>query len=100
MNNRLNTEKKVFKKMVLIYCKNKHQKNTPCSECREIIEYGIEKIDNCFYAEKKPFCSKCSIHCYNKNMQKKVKDIMRFSGPRIIFYHPFISLKHLFSSLL
>ncbi|MBG0765596.1 MAG: nitrous oxide-stimulated promoter family protein, partial [Tissierellales bacterium] len=42
---------------------------------------------------------KCSIHCYEKNVQKKVKEIMRYSGPRIIFYHPITSLKHLISSI-
>lgn len=99
MSNRLKKEKKVFEKMVLIYCKKKHQDNYPCIDCREIIKYGHDKINKCIHGEEKPFCSKCNVHCYEKNMQKKVKDIMRFSGPRIIFYHPIVSLKHLLSSL-
>lgn len=96
---RLDTEKKVFEKMVFIYCENKHEGNSPCLECSEIIDYGLKKIDNCIYGENKPFCSKCNIHCYEENMKKKVKDIMRYSGPRIFFYHPIVSLKHLLSTL-
>src|SRR6056297_90918 len=99
MTNRLEMEKKVLRKMVHIYCRGNHSKNSPCSECMEVINYGLNKIDSCIYGINKPFCSKCTIHCYEENMKKKVKDIMRYSGPRIIFYHPIISLKHFLSSI-
>jgi len=99
MTKRLKIEKKVFEKMVLIYCKNNHQKKPPCDNCKEILKYGLGKIENCYYGENKPFCSKCKIHCYKDDMKKKVKEIMRYSGPRIFFYHPLISLKHLISSI-
>jgi hypothetical protein len=99
LKSRLNTEKKVFRDMVVLYCKKNHTVNSPCEECKKIIDYGFKKIEICPYGESKPFCSKCSIHCYEKNMQKKVKEIMRYSGPRIIFYHPIASLKHLISSI-
>lgn len=99
MKNRLEKEKVIFEKMILIYCKNNHKENHPCSQCIDIINYGKNKINNCPFDNSKPFCSKCSIHCYEKNVQKKVKEIMRYSGPRIIFYHPITSLKHLISSI-
>jgi len=99
MNNRLDTEKKIFEKMVLIYCKKKHKYDSACMDCREIIKYGHNKINNCIHGKEKPFCSKCTVHCYEKNIKEKVKDIMIFSGPRIFFYHPIVSLKHFLSSL-
>ncbi len=73
MNNRLNTEKKIFEKMVFIYCKNKHKDNPPCIDCREVIKYGHDKINSCIHGVEKPFCSKCTVHCYEKNMKKKGK---------------------------
>ena len=28
-------------------------------------------------------------------MREKIKEVMRFSGPRMIFFHPVIALNHL-----
>lgn len=49
----------------------------------------------CPFKDNKKFCSNCKIHCYNQQMREKIKIIMRFSGSRLIFYHPVIALKHL-----
>ena len=44
--------------------------------------------------KEKTFCSQCRIHCYEKTMQKQIKQVMRYSGPRMIFYHPLLALRH------
>jgi hypothetical protein len=31
-------------------------------------------------------------------MREKIKEIMRFSGPRMIFYHPIMAIRHLIES--
>ena len=36
--------------------------------------------------ETKTFCSNCKVHCYKPEMRKKIRAVMRFSGPRMIFY--------------
>ena len=48
--------------------------------------------------ETKTFCSKCKVHCYKPDMQKKIKEVMRFSGPRMLFYHPVLALRHFIES--
>ena len=45
--------------------------------------------------DKKPFCSNCKIHCYKSEMRERIKNVMRFAGPRIVFRHPIIAVKHL-----
>ena len=38
--------------------------------------------------ESKTFCSNCRVHCYCPDMREKIRMVMRFSGPRMLFYHP------------
>jgi hypothetical protein len=48
--------------------------------------------------ETKTFCSNCKVHCYKPEMREKIREIMRFSGPRMIFYHPIMAIRHLIES--
>jgi hypothetical protein len=88
------SEKLIVKEMIEIYCKKKHKTKTLCPFCNDLLNYSLLKIDNCPVIETKTFCSKCSIHCYNKNRSTQIKQVMRFSGPRIFFKHPFLVIKH------
>lgn len=45
--------------------------------------------------ETKTFCSNCKVHCYKADMREKICAVMRFSGPRMIFYHPIAAMRHL-----
>jgi hypothetical protein len=84
--------------MIEIYCKKKCKgTEVPCEECQELIEYSNLRIAKCPYMETKRFCSSCNAHCYNLEHREKIKKIMRFSGPRMIFYHPITTLKHMIS---
>lgn len=62
---------------------------------QQLQDYAIHRIQKCPMMESKTFCSRCQIHCYQKEMQEKIKRVMRYSGPRMIFYHPIIAIKHL-----
>lgn len=44
--------------------------------------------------EHKTFCSNCRVHCYKPEMREKIREVMRFSGPRMIFYHPVPAVYH------
>jgi len=82
--------------MIIYYCKKNHQQEKNlCCDCEKLIEYAWLKLDKCPYGENKPACSKCEIHCYSTLMRKKIKDIMRYSGPRMIFIYPSFFIKHL-----
>lgn len=62
----------------------------------ELIAYASARIQRCPMMKDKTFCSRCPIHCYEKKMQDKIKKVMRYSGPRMIFYHPVLAMKHAF----
>ena len=34
------------------------------------------------------------MHCYKPQMREKIRDVMRFSGPRMIFHHPIAAVRH------
>ena len=95
---RIEKEKNIVNLMIQIYCnkKHKHKKGSLCNECNELLEYANKRLDFCKFGEEKKFCSKCPIHCYKKDMKAKVKEVMKFSGPRLLFYNPVEVIKHIF----
>lgn len=93
---RINTEKKVISQMISLYCMKKHNGEELCSECQALKAYALKRLENCRYGESKPFCNRCSTPCYAKEQKERIKKVMRFSGPRMLFYHPITTVKHLF----
>lgn len=88
-------EKELVSFMIELYCKKKHKSKILCPECRELDAYARNRVDKCPFMETKTFCSKCKVHCYQRDKREKIKEVMRFSGPRMLFYHPVIAIKHL-----
>lgn len=95
---RIEKEKNIINLMINIYCNKKHgHKNGGlCNECSELLEYANKRLDFCKFGEEKKFCSKCPIHCYKKDMRAKIKEVMKFSGPRLLFHEPIEVIKHIF----
>ena len=92
-------EKDLVFLMIKIFCKSNHKNNNynnPCSECMELFDYSKNQIDNCKFMETKTFCSVCPSHCYKTDMREKIREVMIFSSKRMIFYHPILTLKHVF----
>ncbi len=95
---RIEKEKDTIVTMINIYCNKKHKskKGERCCECEELLQYAHKRLDFCKFGEEKKFCSKCPIHCYKKDMKVKIKDVMKFSGPRLLIYKPSEVIKHIF----
>ncbi|MBC6712985.1 nitrous oxide-stimulated promoter family protein [Treponema sp. Marseille-Q3903] len=94
-------EEYIVTQMIAIYCKKNHRElydrrtKKLCPECEQIAKYSVERSEHCPHIKEKTFCSNCTTHCYSPQMRDKIKKIMRFSGPRIIFYHPVLAIWHL-----
>jgi len=81
--------------MIEIYCRANHRNRSHlCQECNELRNYAFARIERCPHGDAKPTCAKCRIHCYNTAMREKVRQVMRFSGPRMILRHPLLTLLH------
>ena len=82
--------------MIRLYCRKKHgYKKQLCPECSLTLDYARERTEKCPFGANKPVCSKCKVHCYKPEFREKIRTIMRFSGPRMILYHPLLAIKHL-----
>ena len=95
---RIKREKKTIDKMVHIYCKAHHgtKSDEICPECNEFLQYAFTRLDRCPFQEEKSTCGKCLVHCYQPQLREKAKEIMRYSGPRMLLHSPRLALHHLF----
>jgi len=95
---RITREKKTIDKMVHVYCRGHHDTkgNQLCAECTEFMSYAFMRLDKCPFQEEKSTCGKCLVHCYQPQLREKAKEVMRYSGPRLIYRSPILSLHHVF----
>ena len=92
-------EKETVSQMIAVYCKKKHgTKKELCPECAALDTYARLRSDKCPFMETKTFCSNCKVHCYKPDMREKIREVMRFSGPRMIFVHPVMAICHVIES--
>lgn len=92
-------EKKMVSEMIALYCRKKHHtKGELCSECTELKSYAESRSDHCPFMETKTFCSNCRVHCYKPQMREKIREVMRFSGPRMMLYHLVAAVSHVVST--
>ena len=101
-------EKKMVSEMILLYCKKQHKplrkasrlgKTELCPECAELENYARMRSDQCPFMETKTFCSNCKVHCYKPEMRERIRDVMRFSGPRMMLHHPCAAMHHVICTM-
>ena len=91
-------EKETVSLMIAIYCRKKHGCKELCAECAALDAYARQRSDKCPFMETKTFCSNCKVHCYQKDMREKIRQVMRFSGPRMVIHHPVMAIRHVIES--
>lgn len=94
--NRIERERRTIRLMIGIYCKGQHAGGSLCAECQTLTDYAMNRIDKCRFKADKPTCAKCPIHCYQSKMREKIRKVMRYAGPRMMIYHPILTLWHYF----
>lgn len=83
--------------MIEIYCRSKHNSNKElCQECRSLELYASQRLETCRFGEEKPTCAVCPVHCYKVGMRMKIKEVMRFAAPRMLFLHPMVTIRHFY----
>jgi len=81
--------------MIKIYCCGKHKAHQGiCPECSDLLVYAKERLKKCNFQEGKTTCANCMVHCYKPSMREKIKEVMRYAGPRMIYCHPILALLH------
>lgn len=93
----------ILGKFVALYCQGRHAKKQKaivighgkierciaplslrlCDECAKLFLYAASKRFICPY-HPKPACKDCEAHCYGETHRNKIREIMRYSGMRMI----------------
>ncbi len=89
---------KVLLKFIGVFCRAKHS-NQPrvavategivsgdmllCTDCAGLVAYALDRRRKC-PLDPKPSCKNCHIHCYSKEYRTRIREIMAFSGRRMI----------------
>jgi len=103
-----NKEKELIPVMINIYCRGKHKgkrkelslkRGEVCPDCKELTDYALFRLSKCPFKVNKKFCSFCKIHCYKPDMKGKIKDVMKYSGPRMLKTHPIFAFSHVIQML-
>ncbi|HEY6837908.1 MAG TPA: nitrous oxide-stimulated promoter family protein [Geobacteraceae bacterium] len=91
---------KVLVSFTAVYCRARHSAQAPfalpadlsatfrrgvdlCPDCQSFLAYALERRRKC-PLDPKPSCKHCHIHCYSKEYRAKVREVMAFSGWRMI----------------
>lgn len=89
-------ESRTIEAMISLYCRDNHGKSGGlCPECLELLGYARARLDRCPFQRHKPTCNKCQTHCYKPDMREKIRRVMKYSGPRMLYRHPVLAFLHL-----
>lgn len=97
-------EQQIVEEMIRLYCRKHHEgydrkTGRMCLVCRQISDYARLRIEKCPFMETKTFCGNCSVHCYQPEMREKIRQMICFSGPGMLRYHPALALWHVACSV-
>lgn len=98
-------EVRTVSQMIALYCAANHSdkdrsataacKEAVCVECAALDAYATERTRRCRKMDVKTSCDECENHCYKPQMREKIRQVMRYSGPRMLAKHPVAAVLHL-----
>lgn len=88
-------EQRTVEQMTRLYCRRKEGNKELCPQCLELLEYARMRLSRCLFGENKTTCRLCPVHCYKPEMKKRMQEVMRYAGPRMLLYHPAAACRHL-----
>ena len=94
-HSRIARESNTVAAMIEMYCRNQHGSKELCPDCSALTEYARRCLERCQFQEGKTTCVKCPVHCFKPVMRERIREVMRYSGPRMIYRHPVAAIFHL-----
>jgi hypothetical protein len=100
---RMAREMHTLETMIGLYCREQHSSDGQpgvhatelCADCQEILTYARARLRRCPFQEDKTTCARCPVHCYKPAMRERMRLIMRYAGPRMLYHHPVLAVHHL-----
>jgi hypothetical protein len=109
-HHRMTREARTVEAMITLYCRDHHGRDhhgrsqdrsdaVLCPECETLRVYARQRLTKCPYQEGKTTCARCPTHCYKPELRQRVRAVMRYAGPRMLYRHPLLTLQHMFDGL-
>jgi hypothetical protein len=84
------------KVMIEMYCHDLHgSRGGLCEQCVGLAQYASQRLARCPFLDDKPTCARCPVHCYKPDMRAAIRAVMRYAGPRMLWRHPWLALRHM-----
>ena len=114
MDKRLRRDLKILARFIGIYCDSRHadRDKSPvqlethdlqaiigrplslCPSCARLLAHAFYKRSNCPLAPK-PACKHCPDHCYHPTYRARIREVMKFSGRKLVLSGRLDYLLHL-----
>lgn len=92
---RIDREKRTIRSMIALYQRACPDAREDTGHYQALNDYADKRLDKCVFGEEKPACKQCPVHCYQPAKREEMKQIMRWAGPRMLWRHPILTLRHL-----
>jgi hypothetical protein len=83
--------------MLQMYCGAHHGSKGAalCRDCLELHDYARRRLERCPFGAAKPTCVNCTVHCYKAVRRERIRQVMGWAGPRMLWRHPVLAIRHL-----
>lgn len=90
-------ELKTISVMLNMYCREHHERAQQglCAACSALLDYAGRRLARCVFGDAKPTCNHCLVHCYGTDLRERMRQVMRWAGPRMLPRHPVLGWLHL-----
>lgn len=98
-------EKRTISQMVALYCAGNHEAavrietahcgEAVCADCLAIDANAVQRTERCRKMDEKTSCEQCGNHCYRPVDRERIREVMRYAGPRMLGKHPLAAMRHL-----
>ena len=90
-------EFRIIATMLRMYCHSHHAPEHArlCPECLAMHDYARRRLERCVFGDTKPTCANCIVHCYKPSMREQIRQVMRWAGPRMLWRHPVLAIRHI-----
>ncbi len=92
---RIAREKKTSSSRIALYQRRCPDARDDAEHYQALNGYADKRLDRCVFGEEKPACKQCPVHCYQPAKREEMKQIMRWAGPRMLWRHPILTIRHL-----
>lgn len=106
VSSRIRREQQTVETMISLYCRRKHHSPNAadggilCDDCKALADYAARRLTRCrIKRERGCTCQQCPVHCYSSDMSHRIREVMRTTGPLMLFLHPAMTLRHWTDSL-